>query len=237
MKPIRKPWFNRIKAIIRLFVRRTGFITLGDEIEEGSIIVCNHSGAGAPLAWELYSDCQFRFWGTHEMNAGLGSVYRYLVDVYYVQKKKWNRFFASLFSLIAAPFATMFYRGISLISTYRDTRFRQSLAESFLTLSRGESLVIFPEDSSDGYHDHLTSYHAGVVLLMSLCLKKGMDRKLYVAYYRRKERVCVIAESVKLSELMAGNASRDEIAERLCDACNALGRLDTDTLLERERAS
>ncbi|MBQ7364848.1 MAG: hypothetical protein IJW46_04550 [Clostridia bacterium] len=237
MKPIRKTWFNRVKKIIRLFVKPTRFVTLGEEIEDGSIIVCNHSGAGAPLAWELYSDHQFRFWGTYEMNSGLRSVYRYLVHTYYVQKKKWNILAARLFSLIAAPFATMFYAGMNLISTYRDTRFRKSLAESFVTLERKESLVIFPEDSSDGYYDVLKSYHAGVVLLASLCLKRGMDLKLYVAYYQRKTKTCVVSKPVRLSSLFRDGATRDEIARRLCEECNALGLYDVATAPDLSAAS
>jgi len=117
----------------------------------------------------------------------------------------------------------MFYRGMGLISTYRDTRFRKSLSESFATLMHGESLVIFPEDSSDGYHEELKSFHEGVVLLASLCLKKNIDSHVYVAYYHRKSRTCYISGPRRIHELIAAAPSRQEIAQYLCDECNAIG--------------
>ena len=62
-RDIRKPWFRFIKKIMRLFVKESEFIYLGEKIEEPTIILSNHVGTCAPLAWELYGKLPFRFWG------------------------------------------------------------------------------------------------------------------------------------------------------------------------------
>ena len=96
-------------------------------IKEGSIILSNHVGKSAPLAIELYLNKPFRFWGTYEMNGGLVSVYKYLSDVFYPKKLHWNKFCAKIFCLIAAPLTNMFYRGLNLISTFTDGRFKKTI--------------------------------------------------------------------------------------------------------------
>ena len=91
---------------------------------------------------------------------------------------------ARLFCIIAAPLAYLFYRGLTLISTYPDHRFRKTIKESLKTLDNGQSLVIFPEDSSKGYFDELTYFYSGFLLLAKTAYKKGKDVEIYLSYYR-----------------------------------------------------
>ena len=125
---IRKPWFRVIKKIMRLFIKETEFVYLGDKIDEPTIILSNHVGTSAPLAWELYGNLPFRFWGAYEMNTSLAKLYSYQTRVFYHEKKHWNIHLARLFCLIASPLTYMFYRGINLISTYRDIRFKKTIS-------------------------------------------------------------------------------------------------------------
>ena len=93
----RKKWFRGVKKFLRLFIKPSTFEYLGEEIEDGSIILSNHVGTNAPLAWELYSHIPFRFWGTYEMNDGLVSLYKYQTRYFYHEKKHWNLHLARLF--------------------------------------------------------------------------------------------------------------------------------------------
>jgi len=70
----------------------------------------------------------------------------------------------------------------------------------------------------------------GFTALANLCLKKGIDAPLYVAYYRKKDRVYVVDKPVRLSELLVDGVSREEIAEKLCARCNELGKMDLTAL-------
>jgi hypothetical protein len=221
----RKKWFRGVKKILRLFIKPSTFEYLGEEIEDGSIILSNHVGTNAPLAWELYSHIPFRFWGTYEMNDGLVSLYKYQSRYFYHEKKHWNLHLARLFCLLASPVTYVIYKGINLISTYRDARLKNTLTESIKTIQKGDSIIIFPEDSTNGYLDELEGFHPGCLALASLCLKKGMDKPLYVAYYKKSERRYIIDKPVKISEFFANGDSYEVIAQKLCDRCNELGKM------------
>ena len=212
MKPRRKAWFRFLKKIMRIFIKKTDFVYLGEEICDGSIILSNHVGTAAPLAWELYGNVNFRFWGAHEMNSGLRSLYRYQTRVFYHEKKHWNLYLARLFCLIASPLTVLFYKGLNLISIYSDVRFTKTLRESVSTLENKESIVIFPEDSTKGYLDVLDGFHAGFTLLAERCLKKGMDVPIYVAYYQKESKTYLVDKPVMLSELFAHGGDRFAIA-------------------------
>ena len=237
-KALRKKWFRGLKKIMRLFIKKSDFVYLGDKIEGNSIVLSNHVGTSAPLAWELYSDAKFRFWGASEMNSGLIKLYKYQTRVYYHEKKHWNLHLARLFCLLASPLTYMFYKGLNLISTYHDVRFRTTLSESIRTFEDGHSVIIFPEISDKGYLDELEGFHQGFLMLASICHKKGMDLSVYISYYRKSERLYVVDKPFKISELFAEGLSRDEMAKKLCNRCNELGKMEINKELpEKEAAS
>jgi len=224
-KPNRKPWFRRLKVILRWFIKEPEFVYLGEEMEEQSFFLSNHVGASVPLAMELYSKLPFRFWGTYEMNSNVIEVYKYLSYTYYHKKKHWNLFASRLFCLIAAPLVWIFYRGLNLISTYPDMRFHQTIKESLNVLKDDQSLVIFPEHSADGYFDELILFHPGFVLMAEKCLKAGMDLPVFLAYYRKPERRFIVDKPMRISELVKIADTREAIAEKLRVRCNELGRM------------
>ena len=222
LNDIRKPWFRGLKAIMRIFIKRSEFIYLDGEIPAGSVILSNHEGTSAPLAWDLYNDEPIRFWGAHEMNSGLVALYKYQTKVYYHEKKHWNLFLARLFCLLASPLTNMFYKGLNLISIYKDARLKKTFDESIDALNKKHHIVIFPEDSTNGYLPVLEGFHKGCVSFLKACLKKGMDVPVVVAYYKKKERKYIIGKAIYASELFKDNNNYDEIAKLLCDKCNAL---------------
>lgn len=220
-----KAWFGSIKKVLTLFIKRPQFVYEGAPLTEGAILLSNHAGALGPLTYELYLDQPFRFWGTYEMNGSFPEVYAYLTKIYYHRKKHWNLTLARIFCCLAAPLCYLFYRGLNLISTYPDVRLKTTIRESIRVLQQKQSLVIFPEDSSHGYFDELTMFHRGFLLLAERCVKQGIDAPLYVAYYRKRDKRCFIDRPILLSELLA-SGSMEEIAVRLCNRCNQLGRTE-----------
>lgn len=230
-KPIkkRKLWFRCLKQIMKIRYKRPAFVFLGDEFECGTIILSNHEGTDAPMALEIYSDKPIRSWGAHEMNSGLIPMYKYQTKVYYHEKKHWNLHLARLFCLIASPLTNIFYSGFDLISTYKDARLIKTIRESVDAINQGYNIIIYPEDSTNGYLKELEGFHAGFVLLAETLLKKGVDVPVCVSYYRKKDRAYIFDKTVKFSEIYNEcNKDKKMIADKLRLRCNELGKMDFD---------
>lgn len=225
----RRLWFKAFKKLLVGRYKRPEFIYLGERIKTGGIVVSNHEGTDAPLSLELYLDAPIRMWGASEMNSGLIPMYKYQTRVYYHEKKHWNLFLARLFCLLASPLTNLFYKGLNLISTYRDARFRRTLKESLAALQQGENIVVFPEDSAKGYLPELEGFFPGFVMLAEVCFRKGMDVPIYVTYFKKKELRYIIDAPVYYSELAKDGATRREIAQRLVNRCNMLGKMNFDS--------
>ena len=222
----RKWWFRLIKKIMLCRYKEPRFVYLGDEIEKGSLILSNHEGTDAPMSLEIYLNKPMRMWGAHEMNSGLIKMYKYQSEVYYHEKKHWNIHLARLFCLIASPVTNVFYKGLNLISTYKDARFRRTIKESLEALNNGENIVIFPEDSTNGYLEELEGFYGGFVVLAEICKKRKIDVPIFVTYFRKKDLTYIIDKPVLYSELSKDGASREEIAKKLVERCNVLGKME-----------
>lgn len=226
--------FRGFTAFMKLFIKKPEFKYVGDKIEDGSLILSNHVGTSAPLALELYLKQPVRFWGAWQMNGNLFQVYGYQSKIYYHEKKHWNLFLARLFCIIASPLTWLFYRGLRLIPTYKDSRLRKTLSMSVDAIKNKENVVIFPENSAKGYLDKLEGFFAGFVLLAKLCMKEGIDLSIHLAYYKKSEKVYVIDKKIMFSELINSRLTQDEIAEKLCNRVNELADLATNNELEED---
>ncbi|MBQ7364223.1 MAG: hypothetical protein IJW46_01350, partial [Clostridia bacterium] len=204
------------------------FCYLGEEFGNGSIILSNHEGTDAPMALEMYLDRPIRMWGAHEMNAGLRSLYRYQTKVYYCEKKHWHPLAAYSFCLIASPLTNLFYRGFDLISTYRDIRFYKTVKESIAAIGEGKSVVIFPEDSSEGYLKELQGFYGGFLSLAKHAYKRGRDVPIVVSYYQKASNRYIFDAPICYSELMARFGTAEDVTAYLLERCNALGRMEFD---------
>jgi hypothetical protein len=231
---IRSGRFEFYKSILKIGIKRSDFVYLGEKPTGAAIILSNHVGTSAPLAWELYEDIAYRFWGAAEMNGTLAELYDYHTNIYYHEKKHWNIWLARVYCLLASPLTWMFYRGINVISTYRDIRFRKTITDSVNTLKDDKAVIIFPEISDKGYLDELEGFHKGCIMMMKIALKQGVDVPVYSSYYRKRDRKYIVGKPIMLSELMAMGMTDDELAAWLCDRTNELGKLDLNAISEGE---
>ncbi len=222
----RRKWYFRL--LLKLMKKRypkPQFIYLGEEVQDGSLIISNHEGTDAPLSLEMYLDKNVTMWGAHEMNSGLIKLYRYQTRVYYHKKKHWNLHLARLFCLIASPLTYLFYSGLGLISTYKDSRFMKTIRESIQAIKKGESIVVFPEDSKNGYLPELEGFFGGFVVLAEICKRRGIDLPIYVTYFKKKEKQYIVDKPVLYSQLSANGETREQVAKALLDRCNELGKM------------
>lgn len=201
---------------------------MGEELSYGGIVLANHEGTNSPMSFELYSKKPIRFWGAYQMNSGLKELYSYQSKVYYHEKKHWNLFVARVFCLLGSPVTNLFYKGLDLISTYPDSRFRATIKESVDAIRDGYNIVVFPEKSDEGYKVRLDGFHEGILMFAEKAYIQGIDLTVFVAYFNKMNRVCLIDAPVKYSELKATGLSREQLAEKLCSRCNELGEMTYD---------
>ena len=228
VKPIqkRKWWFRFMKKLMKGRYKRPTFVYIGEKFGNGGVILSNHEGTDAPLSLEMYCDKPVRMWGAWEMNSGLIKMYKYQTRVYYHEKKHWNLFLARMFCLIASPLTNLFYKGLNLISTYRDARFMKTLRQSVEAIQNGDNVVIFPEDSTKGYLEQLEDFHHGFLVLCEYCAKKGIDLPIYVTYFRKKDLTYFVDKPILYSQLKAEEGTKEKMAKRLLDRCNELGQME-----------
>ncbi len=222
-KQIRKGWFRGLKGFLSLFVRRPRVVNLGDRLLDNAIYISNHSGATGPVVHELYLDVPFFAWGTNEMCFGVKERFSYLLHVYYHRKKHLNYFFAFFASLVALPVTTVFYKGMQILPTYMDARLYPTMKKSISLLKDGQSILIFPENSNEGYFEELKEYYRGFIMLARL-YQRGQKQEIPIVsmYLNKKTNVLVIDQPKYLSSFDGIYQNDDEIAEWFKDRANQL---------------
>lgn len=238
-KPIRSPLFRCLKGFLKIFIRKPKVVNLNEdkELEESAIYLSNHVGATVPLKLELYFPHNFKFWGTHEMVFTYKERWQYLAHIYFKNKKHKSTFGSKVLATLVCPFMSMFYRGMKLIPTYTDGRSLGTIKFSTDFLNEGNSVIIFPENSSDGYHDVLTQYFAGFVLLAKNVFKKfGKNVKIYNMYYKKKGNTLIIDKYVTIKDILAKNKDIHEVAEHFKNRANELREILCKKLSKTKKA-
>ena len=221
-------YFRALKKMMKIKYKQPRFVFLGEEFNHGALILSNHEGTDAPMSLEIYLNKPIRMWGAAEMNSGVVELYKYQTKVYYHEKKHWNLLPARAFCLIASPVTNLFYSGLDIISTYRDVNVIKTVRESIETIKAGDNVVIFPEDSTNGYLAELEGFHCGFVLLADVAKRQGIDLPIVLSYYRKSDNTYIFDRPVNYSSLYDQGKTRNEIAAELCARCNELGKIKID---------
>ncbi len=230
-KPNRKPFFRFIKKIVRIFKRKPKVIFTGEKPTKTSIYISNHSAASGPSTYELFFPYNLRMWGTYEMCGNFRMRWRYLNKIYFPRKKKRNKFASFLLATVLTPLMALFYKGMRIIPSYPDFRLSHTVETSIEELENGVNILIFPEDSSDGYHEILTEYYGGFWYLAKKYVEKtGNDIDIVNMYYHKKSNTVAVGEARSFSELSKRFPDRKNITEFFLDDTN---RLFTDVIQVR----
>ena len=99
-------------------------------------------------------------------------------------------------------------------------------------LDEGASVIIYPEDSSEGYFDEVRSAFPGFVMLAETYYnKKGEDVPVIPAYISTQKKRFIVGEPKYVHELQKSGLSRQEVADVFKDEINELYRkfIVTDT--------
>jgi hypothetical protein len=207
------PCYN---GIIKFFTKKTKFI--GEEnLKEGpALIISNHEAAAGPLAWHFFFKHDKKLWATHEMTEGLKAVFRYLAYNYFPRKRHVPGWLSVAIAFVACPFVNLIMKCMDPIPTYSEgslllTTFRKSHA----AVREGKKIVIFPEDSSEGYSERPNAFLDGVAALGHSLMKKGYDMPVVVSYFDKKSCTVIMREEGIFTELWTKYPDRKLLTEAL----------------------
>ena len=110
-----------------------------------------------------------------------------------------------------------------MMPTYTDARFATTLRNSAKVLDAGMSVMIFPENSNEGYKDVLTEFFPGFVMLAEKYYRATKeDLPVYPVYYSIKKRVMIIGRPLYVQDMVKEGLDRYQIAEKFCGEVNQL---------------
>lgn len=211
----KQPVYRVVKVLMRLFFKKPRIINIAGEIEDVSILVANHSAKSGPPGLDLHFPKKCAKWGAHEMFESYKNRKAYLRDILYIQKcGKKPGIMTSFKSGFMAIFNKWIYKGMWMLPTYPDIRLGQTIKHSLKVLDANIPVMIFPENSNQGYKTVLTEFFPGFVMLAQQYLKKtGKDIPIYPIYYSVKKRLMVIDKPIYYKQLVDQGLTREEIAE------------------------
>lgn len=207
--------FRILKGFLKIFLGKTKIVNINNcKIENKAIYLMNHCGARGPLIFEIKFPVRSSPWGAYPMCGNYRERWNYLYRVFYTQKLHWNKFKAFNIATVFAIISKWLYNSIGLIPTYTDARFLNSIKNSISVLNAGLSVVIYPEDSTTGYHDKTDKLNNGFIQLAKSYFKReGQDLPVYSIYYHRRKNTFLVDEPLFVNKMLADGMTEDEISD------------------------
>lgn len=125
---------------------------------------------------------------------------------------------------------------MKVIPTYTDLRLMKTLKISADTLNSNEAVLIFPENSDNGYFDVLSEFNAGFVALSMFYHKKyNYDLPVYPIYFSSKYKMLLIDKPQYIQEFVKKGYTREEIAEWFKKRTNELYMIIKEIYYKRKK--
>ena len=223
LPPKKQPVWRVFKFVCRPFFLVKNVEFLGEKFPKKCIIISNHNNKKGPMVYEFSLPTRHVTWGAYQMLGSYKMRFKYLRDVLYIQKNGLKKFPATLKAGFEAIFSIYTYRGMKVIPSYPDARFRKTLQYSMECLDNDLAISMYPEDSNKGYFDEMTHFFSGFVVLAQQYYKKtGEDLPIFPAYYGRKKKKIVVGKPLYVQDFVKQGLNREEIAEQYRLAVNQL---------------
>lgn len=216
----KQPFFAVVKWFMRLFHKKIRTVSLDKKLDEKCLYVINHANKYGPILYETYFPVYNVKWGAAPMLGKYWERRKYLRDVLYIQKNGYGRAKASFKSFFEAFFSQFFYKGMKMLPTYTDARLIKTVKKSVEVLNES-ALMIFPEDSNEGYFDEMKKFFSGFVLVMEQYYRKNKtDIPVRAAYYDKRRSLILVDTPCYLHDFEG--LDRESVADAMRLKVNAL---------------
>ncbi|MBQ3115887.1 MAG: hypothetical protein IJC07_02545 [Clostridia bacterium] len=219
----RQPVWGFFKIFFKPFFHVKDVEFLDEKFPEKCIIISNHCNKKGPMVYELSLPIKHASWGAYNMLGSYKMRFRYLRNVLYIQKNGMKKGKATFKAMFEALFSLFIYRGMKIIPSFPDARFRKTLNYSMECLENNIPVSLYPEDSNQGYFDEMTHFFSGFVMLSEQYFKKtGVDLPIFPMYYGKKKKKIIVGKPLYVQDFVKQGLNRDEIAEQYRLAVNQL---------------
>ena len=218
-------WF-KLKLVKRL-KKHVEVVNLNNHpLPKKCIMIGNHFAASGPFNYKIFIkhqlDHSFMFWAAWQMHGGFNRRRRYMYNTFYRQKLGYGRFRSWFLSIITGWATGTLYKTAGTIPVYYDARLKDTFKYSLECLEKGVSVMIFPENSNDGYKDIITDFYSGYLALTKLHYKRhGEDLPMHILRYEKNPSKIVIGKAFYYQEL-AKTYTDSEITQMIIDYLNGL---------------
>lgn len=112
---------------------------------------------------------------------------------------------------------------MQIVPIYNGMKFKKTIELSIEILNKEISLLIFPEDSSDGYYEKLTKFFGGFwMIAKEYHNQTGKDIDIIPMYYHKKLRKMIIDKPYSYLELSKELTDNKLAADFFLDKVNGL---------------
>ena len=211
-----QPIWKIFKPILSWFAcKKVDVIYTDSNIPNKCIIVGNHEGKSGPLVYDRYLPVFSVKWGAYYMLGSYKDRYNYLRNVLYIQKMGKSKFYATIKSSFEAIFSKRIYRGVKVIPSFPDARLIKTLKYSEEVLNNDMAVMVYPEDSAEGYFTKPTKFLNGFVMLADYYVSKNNeDIPICPVYLSKKDKKLVIGKATSFTSLKNQGLNNDEISEK-----------------------
>ncbi len=211
-------------GIAKIFMGKREVVTEDNApLPKRFVLLGTHQGLSGPIVYHCYMPMFCIPWGTHEMLGNYRQRWKYLYHVFYRTKMHFNKFTSFVRATLLAAVSKFFYKGAGLIGTYRDGRQLGAIKRAVQSLEHNVPIVIFPEQSDDGYAEVPSDVHGGFVLLCKKFFHQhGEDLPVYPSYYCKKRRKIVIGKPLFVNSMFSNGHDTQSICMAVCDEVRRL---------------
>ena len=211
-KKQKQPVYGFFTNLMKLFLHKPKFINQNEEFPHDGLMVGLHMGKWGPFYMSQWMPFKFAVIGAHPMLGNYKERYLYLRNVLYIQKEHKTPFASSLKATFEAIFSKGMYKGMHVIPSYEDMRLLHTIHDAAETMNNGLPVMIFPENSDNGYQKVLRECHEGFITIAKFVTKKRQkETPIYPFYVHVRRKILIIGKPYYLSEL-AGKTT-EEILE------------------------
>lgn len=195
-----------------------------DTFVEPAVYICRHGNMRGPVLSVINLPLTIHPWVFHVF-CEKKACYKHYSEYTFSVRFGWKKWSANLISRIISPSVVRLVNSVGAIPVYRNSaRVMSTFRMSMDALSKGESLLIFPEVDYTAEGGEIGELYEGFLGLEKMYLKKtGKHLPFVPIHLSEKRREIILGEPVLFRDGVTFAEGRDEVIQKIQTALNELG--------------